>query len=134
MAMMRSSAADHAEIPVARLARVQEEGGRSRAGQGRGNLVADMTRLAHAGHHYLAATAQHHLAGALERLVKVLVESINGLFFYVQHRSGAATEIEQFRHFFRLYRHKGTAPGRNLLRDYKKVCRDKRIGCGMGGH
>jgi hypothetical protein len=65
---------------VAGLARVQEEGGRSRAGQGGGNLVADMTRLAHAGHHYLATTAQHHLA-RLRTPRQVLVESINGLFF-----------------------------------------------------
>ena len=115
---------------MAGFARVEEEGRRTGAGQGRGNLVADMTRLAHAGDHYLAGAAQHHLAGALEGLVEVLVEPIDGLFFYVQHRTGTATEIEQFRHFFRLYRHKGTAPGRNLLRDYKKVCRDKRIGCG----
>ena len=48
---------DHAEVAVARFARMDEEGGRAGRGQRRGDLAADMAGLAHAGDDHPAARA-----------------------------------------------------------------------------
>ena len=48
---------DHAEVAVARLARMHEIGGRAGRGEGRGDLAADMAGLAHAGDDQAAACA-----------------------------------------------------------------------------
>ena len=47
--MMTSSRRDHAEVAMARFARMHEIGGRAGRGEGRGDLAADMAGLAHAG-------------------------------------------------------------------------------------
>ena len=44
----RIVAGDHADVAVARLAGMHEEGGRAGAGQGGGDLAADMARFTHA--------------------------------------------------------------------------------------
>ncbi len=51
----RVVAGDHAEIAVARLARMHEIGGRSGRGEGGRDLAADMAALAHAGDDHAAA-------------------------------------------------------------------------------
>ena len=53
--MITSSRRDHAEVAVARLARVDEEGGRAGRGEGGGDLAADVAGLAHAGDDHAAA-------------------------------------------------------------------------------
>ena len=47
--MITSSRRDHAEVAVARLARMHEKGGRAGRGEGRGDLAPDVAGLAHAG-------------------------------------------------------------------------------------
>ena len=63
-------AGDHADVAVAGLGRVQEEGGRAGAREGRGDLAGDVAGLAHAGHDHAAAAALKETARAHEVLVE----------------------------------------------------------------
>ena len=57
-------ARDHADVAVAGLGRVHEEGGGAGAGQRGGDLAADVAGFAHAGHDHPAAAAKTNAAGA----------------------------------------------------------------------
>ena len=65
---------DHAEIAVARLARMHEEGGRAGRREGRRDLSADMAGFAHAGHDHAAARAAHQLDRRSERLAQSVAD------------------------------------------------------------
>ena len=54
---------DHADVAMTGLGRMQEKRWRAGAGQGRGDLVADVPGLAHAGHDDSAAAVVQQLAG-----------------------------------------------------------------------
>ena len=59
----RVIARDHADVAVTRLAGMDEEGRGPGAGQRGGDLAADVSRLAHAGHHDAAPALQANSAG-----------------------------------------------------------------------
>ena len=63
-------ARDHAEIAVARLGGMQEEGGRAGAGERRGDLAGDVAGLAHAGDDHPALAGQADAAGRGEARVE----------------------------------------------------------------
>ena len=72
-------ARDHAEIAVARLARMNEERGCSGARQGRCHLVSHVPGLAHSGHDDAAGTCEDDLAGAHEVVVNSGQQSEEGV-------------------------------------------------------
>lgn len=59
-------AGDHAHVAMTGFGRVYEKRRGAGAGQGGGNFVTDMPRLAHADHDYAAFAGQNHLASAYE--------------------------------------------------------------------
>ncbi|SVK46297.1 Uncharacterised protein [Acinetobacter baumannii] len=68
--------ADHAEIAVQRLRRMNEERRRAGAGQRRGDFFADMAGLADAGNHRFAAAVQQQLAGADEIVIQARQQAL----------------------------------------------------------
>ena len=68
------AARNHADVAVARLGRMQEEGRAAGAGECGGDLAADVSRLAHAGDHDAPSAAQAQFAGLGERLVDATLE------------------------------------------------------------
>jgi len=65
----------HAEIAVARFARVNEHGRRTGRGQGGGDLARDVAALAHAGHHHAALRAEDHAQRLHERLADAALQA-----------------------------------------------------------
>ncbi len=65
---------DHAEVAVAGLGRVQEERRRAGAGERRGDLAADVARLAHPGDDHAAAAGEQHAARLLELAAQAVDE------------------------------------------------------------
>ncbi|VXC05729.1 hypothetical protein MARINON1_51988 [Marinobacter salarius] len=64
---------------MAGLARVYEERGRSGAGEGGSDLVADMAGFAHAGHDNTPLARHDDFAGADETVINPVGQSVNGL-------------------------------------------------------
>ena len=71
---------------MAGFAGMHEKRGRAGARQGGGNLVADVTRFAHAGDDDAAAAMQDHFAGILEILIQAFGERDDRLGFGLQYR------------------------------------------------
>ncbi len=69
---------DHPEVAVDRLGRVQEERGRARRGERRGDLLADDAALADARDDDAAGRGLHGLDGAVEALVEAVRERADG--------------------------------------------------------
>ena len=67
-------ARDHAEVAVARLARVHEEGRRPRGGEGGGDLLPDVSALADAGDDHAAPGGGQHRNSRAEGLFQILVQ------------------------------------------------------------
>ena len=66
------------------LPRVHEEGRSAGAGQGRGNLPADMAGLAHASHYHPGGAVQYALHRRLELIPNALFQSLDSSRFYLQ--------------------------------------------------
>ena len=79
---------DHAHVAVAGLGGMDEKGRGARAGQGCGDLAADMAGFADAEHHDAACTGQHQLTGPHEMVVDARGECDNGFGFNRQHPAG----------------------------------------------
>jgi hypothetical protein len=62
-------AGDHAQVAMACLGGMHEEGGGTGTGQGGGDLAADVAGFAHAGHHDPALAGQQDLHGLEEVVV-----------------------------------------------------------------
>jgi hypothetical protein len=71
---------------------MHEKGRGAGAGQGGGDLVADMTGLAHADHDHAPAAVQDHLAGAHEVGVDAAQQAFHGLGF---EADGALRGLDQ---------------------------------------
>jgi hypothetical protein len=67
---------DHAEIAVACLARMHEEGGRAGRGERRRDLAPDMPGLAHPGHDHAAARARDQLHRVDEGAAEAVVDGM----------------------------------------------------------
>ncbi|MNP25853.1 hypothetical protein D3C76_1186780 [compost metagenome] len=77
---------------MAGFSRVHEKRRRTGAGQGGGDLVADVPRLAHADHHYPAFAGQDQLACLDEIGVDVGQQALNRLEF---ETDGALRGLDQ---------------------------------------
>ena len=67
----------------------------SSAGQGGGDLVTNMTGLAHPQHHNAAAAVEHVIAGAGEVMVDAAGHGLDGLGFVSDY--GQPTCLDSFR-------------------------------------
>ena len=72
------AARDHAEVTVTGFRRVQEKGGRASAGQRGGDLMANMTGFAHAGHDQAPAARQTDSAGMGEGGIELCAQCVEG--------------------------------------------------------
>src|SRR5581483_6460832 len=79
------AALEAAQVAVAALARVQEEGRGARRGQGRGDLAAHDPRLADAREHDLAAAGEQHVDRAREARVEPLAQGREPARFDLEH-------------------------------------------------
>ena len=70
-----------------------EEGRGTGAGQGGGDLVADMSGLAHADHHHAALAGQEDFASPHEVTIDTVEQIVNGLEF---EADGALRGLNQF--------------------------------------
>lgn len=64
------------------------------AGEGRGDLAADMAGFAHAHHHHFAAAGGDRFAGAGEVCVDVAVELSQPFTLYLKHFFAGLLKIE----------------------------------------
>ncbi|MNN66018.1 hypothetical protein D3C81_1815650 [compost metagenome] len=83
---------DHAHVAMTGFGRVDKKGRGAGAGQGGGNLVADVPGLAHADHDYTAFTGQNHLASAYEIGVDMGQQALYGFHFELD---GALCRLNQ---------------------------------------
>ena len=86
-------ARDHAQVPVAGLGRVHEKGGRTGAGQGCRDLVADMPRLAHACDDDASGRRHAQVAGGHEIVVQPAFEGVHGARLDVQNVGGQREQL-----------------------------------------
>ena len=76
---------DHAEVAMARLGGVHEEGGCARRGKRRGELARNVTRLADADHDHAPATIEQRPRGGKERCAELRLQRANGFGFRCEH-------------------------------------------------
>src|SRR5436309_11396184 len=84
---------ERADVTVAALAGVEEEGGCPRAGERRGHLPADDPRLADAGDDHLPATGEQVVERARECLVEAVAERAQRRPLDVEHAMGAGEPL-----------------------------------------
>ena len=85
----RDVRAQHPQVAVAHLRRVDEEGVGAGGGQGGGDLAPDVARLAHAGDHDIARPAHDHVDGARQGHVDGALQRLQRLDVQPHHLSGA---------------------------------------------
>ena len=74
----------HAQIPMKGLAWVHEESWRACAGQGCGNLPADMAGLAHASHYHPGLAIQYALHCCLKLIINTPLQGFHRTCLYLQ--------------------------------------------------
>ena len=68
------------------------------AGQGGGDLVADMSGLAHADHHHAAAAVENQLAGFFEVAINALQQGLDGLQLQTDGAFGGLFQVGGLAH------------------------------------
>jgi hypothetical protein len=94
MAITMSSAVIMPRSPWLASAGMHEERGRAGRGERGGDLVAHVTRLAHAGHDDRAARGEDQAVRGQEGLAQARLQPADGVGLDVEH---AARELEQLR-------------------------------------
>ena len=95
---------DHAHVAVAGLGRMHEEGGGAGAGQGSGDLLADVTGLAHADDDDPALAGQQQFAGLDEIVANPRQQAVYRVALEADGALGGMDEIEVLAHVQRMWR------------------------------